>query len=40
MLLTPVKVGARTCVNRFFVQAMECNEADIEGNPSDLTYLR
>jgi 2,4-dienoyl-CoA reductase-like NADH-dependent reductase (Old Yellow Enzyme family) len=40
ILLTPVKVGTRTWVNRFFVQAMECTDADTEGNPSDLTYLR
>lgn len=40
VLLTPVKIGTRTSLNRFFIQAMECNDADPEGNPSDLTYKR
>jgi 2,4-dienoyl-CoA reductase-like NADH-dependent reductase (Old Yellow Enzyme family) len=40
ILLTPIKIGTRTCVNRFFSQAMECTDADTEGNPSDLTYQR
>src|SRR4030042_5583486 len=40
ILLSPIKIGTRTCVNRFFSQAMECTEADTEGNPSDLTYMR
>ena len=40
VLLTPVKIGDRTSFNRFFIQAMECNDADAEGNPSDLTYKR
>jgi 2,4-dienoyl-CoA reductase-like NADH-dependent reductase (Old Yellow Enzyme family) len=40
ILLSPIKIGTRTCVNRFFSQAMECTDADTDGNPSDLTYLR
>lgn len=40
ILLSPVKVGNRTSMNRFFSQAMECTDADPEGNPSDLTYQR
>jgi len=40
VLLTPLKIGDRTSFNRFFIQAMECNDADSEGNPSDLTYKR
>jgi 2,4-dienoyl-CoA reductase-like NADH-dependent reductase (Old Yellow Enzyme family) len=40
ILLSPVMIGTRTCVNRFFSQPMECTDADEEGNPSDLTYLR
>ena len=40
VLLTPAKIGTRTSSNRFFIQAMECNDADPEGNPSDLTYKR
>ena len=40
ILLSPIKVGNRLSKNRFFVQAMECTDADKEGNPSDLTYQR
>ncbi len=40
ILLSPIKVGTRTAKNRFFIQAMECTDADKEGNPSGLTYQR
>jgi 2,4-dienoyl-CoA reductase-like NADH-dependent reductase (Old Yellow Enzyme family) len=40
ILLSPIKIGTRTCQNRFFSQAMECNDADADGNPTDLTYER
>ncbi|MFN2119771.1 MAG: 2,4-dienoyl-CoA reductase [Anaerolineales bacterium] len=40
VLLSPIKIGARTCVNRFFSQPMECCDGDAEGNPTDLTYQR
>jgi 2,4-dienoyl-CoA reductase-like NADH-dependent reductase (Old Yellow Enzyme family) len=40
ILLSPIKIGTRTCANRFFIQPMECTDADTEGNPSDLTYQR
>ena len=40
LLLTPVKIGGRECENRLFAQAMECSDADPEGNPSDLTLRR
>ena len=40
LLLSPVKVGTHTSVNRFFVQAMECTDADTEGDPTELTYQR
>jgi 2,4-dienoyl-CoA reductase-like NADH-dependent reductase (Old Yellow Enzyme family) len=40
ILLSPIKIGAHTCQNRFFSQAMECNDADADGNPTDLTYQR
>ncbi len=40
ILLSPIKVGNHTSENRFFIQPMECTDADTEGNPSDLTYLR
>lgn len=39
-LLAPIKIGQRTCVNRFFAQPMECVDSDAEGNPSELTYKR
>ncbi len=39
-LLEPVKIGSRVCKNRFFIQAMECNDEDENGNPSELTYNR
>ena len=39
-LLSPIKIGTRDCENRFFFQAMECNDADAAGNPTDLTYQR
>ncbi len=39
-LLSPVKIGTHTSDNRFFVQAMECADADAKGNPTDLTYQR
>lgn len=40
ILLSPIKFGTRTSQNRFFIQPMECTDADEEGNPSDLTYKR
>jgi len=40
VLLSPIKIGTKECVNRFFAQAMECTDGDTEGNPSDLTYQR
>ncbi len=40
VLLSPIKIGNRTAPNRFFIQAMECTDADADGNPSDLTYKR
>ncbi|MDF2473544.1 MAG: 2,4-dienoyl-CoA reductase [Anaerocolumna sp.] len=40
ILLSPIKIGTRTCQNRFFVQAMECTDADQDGNPSELTIQR
>ena len=40
ILLSPIKIGKQDCQNRFFSQAMECNDADADGNPTDLTYQR
>jgi len=39
-LLSPIKIGNLTAENRFFAQPMECTDADVDGNPSDLTYAR
>ena len=39
-LLQPIKIGNLTAQNRFFMQAMECNDEDENGNPSDLTLER
>lgn len=40
VLLSPIKIGTHTSPNRFFAQAMECTDADADGNPTDLTYQR
>ncbi|MBA3074481.1 MAG: 2,4-dienoyl-CoA reductase [Anaerolineae bacterium] len=40
VLLSPIKIGSHVSPNRFFAQAMECTDADADGNPSDLTYER
>lgn len=40
ILLSPIKIGTRTCQNRFWVQAMECTDADADGNPTDWTVER
>ncbi len=39
-LLSPIKIGGRTCPNRFFVQALEGGDADSDGNPTAKTYER
>ena len=40
ILLSPIKIGNRQAKNRFFIQAMECNDEDESGNPSDITTER
>ena len=40
ILLSPIEIGTRTSQNRFFIQPMECNDADADGNPTDLTFHR
>jgi len=40
ILLSPIQFGTKTSQNRFFIQPMEGNDADPEGNPTDLTYER
>lgn len=40
VLSKPVKIGNRTAPNRLVNQPMECNDADENGNPSDLTRQR
>ena len=39
-LLQSIKIGDRIAKNRFFAQAMECTDADDDGNPTELTYKR
>jgi len=39
-LLTPVRIGNKTACNRIAINAMECNDADEMGNPTDRTYSR
>lgn len=39
-LLNPIKIGSRVAQNRFFIQAMECNDEDESGNPSERTTER
>ncbi len=39
-LLSPIKIGQRVSPNRFFIQAMECNDEDETGNPSESTTQR
>ena len=39
-LFTEFKIGPKTAVNRIAINAMECNDADSKGNPTDLTYER
>ena len=36
----PIKVGSLTSANRFVINAMECCDADEEGNPTERTYRR
>ena len=39
-LFQEIKFGPKTSVNRIALNAMECNDADNQGNPTDLTYER
>jgi 2,4-dienoyl-CoA reductase-like NADH-dependent reductase (Old Yellow Enzyme family) len=39
-LFQEIKFGPKTSVNRIALNAMECNDADNEGNPTELTYNR
>lgn len=36
----PIKIGKRTAPNRFMINAMECCDADKEGNPTERTHRR
>lgn len=40
ILHTPLYIGPRQVKNRFFIQAMECTDADEDGNPTELTMKR
>ena len=39
-LLEPIKIGTRTAQNRFFIHAMESNDEDETGSPSESTTER
>ncbi len=39
-LFTDIKIGSRIASNRIALNAMECCDADLEGNPSERTYRR
>lgn len=39
-LFQPIRIGPRTAPNRFAINAMECCDADENGNPSEKTYRR
>jgi 2,4-dienoyl-CoA reductase-like NADH-dependent reductase (Old Yellow Enzyme family) len=40
MISSPIMIGEKTAPNRIVFQPMECNDADSNGNPSDLTIRR
>ncbi len=40
VLLYPIQIGNHKAQNRFFIQAMECNDEDEKGNPSVTTTER
>ncbi len=35
-----IKIGSKTAANRFVINAMECCDSDLEGNPTAATYER
>ncbi len=39
-LLTPVKIGSKTASNRIAINAMECCDADTNGNPTHTAFRR
>lgn len=39
-LFSSVQIGSKTAANRIAFNAMECNDADRQGNPSELTHRR
>ena len=39
-LFQPIRIGNHTAENRIAINAMECCDADEQGNPSDITYRR
>lgn len=39
-LFREIKIGPKTAVNRIALNAMECNDADNHGDPTELTYER
>lgn len=39
-IFSPIKIGTKTAVNRIAINAMECTDADDQGNPTEKTYRR
>lgn len=39
-LLKPIRIGNKEAPNRFAINAMECNDADEQGNPTEKTFKR
>ena len=39
-LFQPIQIGSHTAANRIALNAMECCDADPDGNPTDKTYRR
>ncbi len=40
IVFQPIKMGHRVAPNRFMINAMECCDSDVEGNPTEKTYRR
>ncbi|TFG63448.1 MAG: 2,4-dienoyl-CoA reductase, partial [Spirochaetales bacterium] len=39
-VFSPIKIGTKTAANRIAINAMECTDADDQGNPGEKTYRR
>ena len=39
-ILTPIRIGKKTAANRIAINAMECCDADTNGNPTQTAFRR